>query len=74
VSATTQTDDGQSDLLDCPRCGDPCAEMPPYPPRHPGHHPTWQEGDTGTCACGAPLEVCVDDGRAELRDTEEEDA
>jgi hypothetical protein len=72
VSAT-QTDDGWRNLLDCPRCGDPCAEMPPYPPRHPGGHPTWQEGDTGTCACGAPLEVLVDDGRASLHDTEEEE-
>ncbi len=73
MSATTQTDDGWWLWLPCPRCGDWCHEMPPYPPQHPGHHPWWQEGDTGTCACGAPLEVRVDDGRASLHDTEEEE-
>lgn len=65
-------DDGWRNWLDCPRCGDACEEMPPNPPEEPYDHPWWQEGDTGTCRCGAPLTVIVDDGKAWLRDEEED--
>lgn len=68
------TDDGWRNWLDCPRCGDACEEMPPNRPTDPRHpYPWWEEGDTGTCRCGAPLTVIVDDGRAWLRDDEEDE-
>lgn len=65
--------DGWRNWLNCPRCGHACEEMPPNRTTEDYPHPWWQEGDTGTCRCGAPLTVIVDDGRAWLRDDEEEE-
>lgn len=70
--------DGHRPLLDCPTCGEPCAEIPPCERAHTGCvaetpvHPSWCEDRRGTCACGARLHVDVDDGQAWLVEDEEE--
>lgn len=58
------TKDGYKKLLDCPECGELCKGMLPYQstPEYP--HPWWQDGDTGTCQCGASLIVRADGERA----------
>ena len=71
---------GYRSLLDCPACGEPCAEIPPC---EGGGHlgcqaespvtPSWCEERAGVCACGARLHVVVDDGRAWLEEEEEDD-
>ncbi len=68
------SDDGYFLLLNCPRCGEICEEMPANEPEPPYDFPHWEEGDTGVCSCGASLEVRVDGERAYLIDMEENES
>ena len=63
------------DLLTCPACDEPCAEIPPctkdcLPGTPPDNQPRWCEDRRGACACGARLYVSIDDGFAELVEEE----
>jgi hypothetical protein len=75
-----KTSDGWATLLDCPNCGEPCAEIPSCQEAHAecvadtdrNKHPVWCEDRTGICGCGAKLHVGVDDDRAYLVEDEDE--
>jgi hypothetical protein len=58
--------EGYKKLLDCPACGEPCKTITPYRPTPEHPYPWWQEGDYGTCQCGAELSVVADGERAWL--------
>lgn len=64
-----------TDLLDCPACGEPCAEIPPcsdcLPDNDPSDGPWWCERRSGTCACGAQLYVYIDEDGARLEERED---
>lgn len=60
------TADGWRKLLDCPACGEPCRTMRPFPREAAYPHPWWQDGDEGTCQCGARLIVRADGEVAQL--------
>ena len=57
--------------LDCPVCEEPCKTIEPYKPSSDFPYPHWQDGDYGTCQCGAELFVEADGEQAWLV-TEEE--
>jgi hypothetical protein len=61
-----------ANYLDCPACGDPCTAIPPYRPTPQWPSGWWQDGDEGTCDCGAELVVDADGECAWLRERERE--
>lgn len=60
-------------LLDCPACGDPCVNMPPSRPTPEWPDGCWNDGDYGTCECGARVIVDADGENASLQLDEEEE-
>jgi hypothetical protein len=59
---------GYKQLLDCPACGNPCKELPPYAETPQYRFPWWQDGDYAVCACGADLIVVADGEVAYLKE------
>ena len=51
---------GYKELLDCPACGEPCQTMPPNRPTVEYPYPWWEEGQDGTCQCGAEVVIDAD--------------
>ena len=51
-----------SKLLPCPVCGEPCQTLPSRPPTMYCSRPWWEDGECGTCQCGAEVIVCAEDG------------
>ncbi len=69
--------------LDCPSCGEPCAEIPccqeissacGTQECEESAGPTWCNGRRGVCACGARLFVDADGENAWLEEEEHDDA
>lgn len=68
------TIDGYSETLDCPACGEPCKTIGPYRANSEYPFPHWQDGDSGTCQCGAELFVEADGERAWFVEREADEA